>query len=202
MTEASELFEKFQEFWRAGKDARLSMECYAGKAWLSLHVHVHQQPPPPQPHLQRRQGPSRLRRRARREAARKSASAAEKAATTCESVQDKSSLNPDGETAEKAANDVTPTISGDEDKTPAAEKADHFPWKPNHQLNVLAMPWPIDNRAENHVLDEICTDEDYRQETGPTPQPLAPPNQCEVCGKSFGSSKALNNRISRNHQPP
>ena len=87
MTEASELFEKFQEFWRAGKDARLSMECYAGKAWLSLHVHVHQQPPPLQPHLQRRQGPSRLRRRARREAARKSASAAVKAATTCESVR-------------------------------------------------------------------------------------------------------------------
>ena len=26
MTEASELFGKFQEFWRAGKDARLSME--------------------------------------------------------------------------------------------------------------------------------------------------------------------------------
>ena len=50
MTEASELFGKFKELWHAGKNARLSMECYAGQAWLSLHIHLHQQPPP-QPNL-------------------------------------------------------------------------------------------------------------------------------------------------------
>ena len=59
MTAASELFEKFQELWHAGKNARLSMECYAGQAWLSLHIHLHQKPPP-QPHLHCRQGPSRF----------------------------------------------------------------------------------------------------------------------------------------------
>ena len=109
MTEASELFGKFKELWHAGKNARLSMECYAGQAWLSLHIHLHQQPPP-QPHLQRRQGPSRLRRRERREAARKSVSAAEKAVATCESSPDASTLDvpsPYIDTAEEAGNDVT-----------------------------------------------------------------------------------------------
>ena len=62
------------------------MECYAGQAWLSLHIHLPQQPPHRQ-HLQRRQGPSRLRRRARREAARKSGSAAVKAGAASESIQ-------------------------------------------------------------------------------------------------------------------
>ena len=78
--------------------------------------------------------------------------------------QDKSSLNPDEETAEEAANDVTPTISVAEDKTPAAEKAYYFvsPIKlspelrdAKHQLNVLAKPWSIDNRAEQAGA-ELC----------------------------------------------
>ena len=91
MTEASELFGKFKELWHAGKNA-----------------------PPPQPHLQRRQGPSRLRRRERREAARKSASAAEKAVKTCESSPDASTLDvpsPYIDTAEEAGNDVTTLLS-------------------------------------------------------------------------------------------
>ena len=210
MTEASELFVKFQELWRAGKNARLNMECYAGQAWLSLHIHLPQQPPP-QPHLQRRQGPSRLRRRARREAARKSASAAVKAATTSEAIPDAPA--PDISTAEEAG---TPAITVADKMIPEAEKADHSvsPVTPDHamqvppmledrkhQLNVLARPWPIPSKADHHVRDEICSDQDYRQQSSPSPQPLAPPNQCEVCGKSFGSSRALNNHVTRNHEP-
>ena len=77
--EATKVFKQFQEFWKAGKDARLNLECHAGEVWLQLHVHL-PQPPPHQsyhhPHLPR-QGPSRLRRRARRSEAREKA--AEKA---------------------------------------------------------------------------------------------------------------------------
>ena len=220
MTEASELFGKFKELWHAGKNARLSMECYAGQAWLSLHIHLHQQPPP-QPHLQRRQGPSRLRRRERREAARKSASAAEKAVATCESSPDASTLDvpsPNIDTAEEAGNDVTtPAIPVADEITPTAEKADHSvspvqlvahgiqdPPKlddSKHQLNVMARPWPVPSNVEHHVRDEMCSDQDYTQQSSPSPQPRAPPNQCEVCGKSFGSSTALNNHVTRNHRP-
>ena len=69
--EASEIFEKFQNLWRAGTNARLNLECHAGQVWMSLHVHL---PSPPtqqqQHHHRRRPGPSRLRRRARRAKAR------------------------------------------------------------------------------------------------------------------------------------
>ena len=41
------LINQFRQEWRAGKDARVQLECHAGHAWLSLHLHV-QYPPPPQ----------------------------------------------------------------------------------------------------------------------------------------------------------
>ena len=187
------------------------MESYAGQAWLSLHIHLPQQHPP-QPHLQRRQGPSRLGRRARREAARKSASAAVKAATTSEAIPDAPA--PDISTAEEAG---TPAITVADKMIPEAEKADHSvspvqlvahgiqdPPKLDdrkHQLNVMARPWPVPSNVEHHVRDEMCSDQDYTQQSSPSPQPRAPPNQCEVCGKSFGSSTALNNHVTRNHRP-
>ena len=219
MTAASELFGRFEELWHAGKNARLNMECYAGQAWLSLHIHLPHQPPH-QPHLQRRQGPSRLRRRARREAARKSGSAAVKAAAASESIPDVSTSNapsPDINSAEEAGNDISPAIPAANKMTPPAEKADpsvspavkpdHGMQAPpklqdrKHQLNVLARSWPIPSEADHHVRDEMCSDQDYRQQSSPSPQPLAPPNQCELCGKSFGSSRALNNHVTRNHEP-
>ena len=206
MTEASELFVNFQELWRAGKNACLNMECYAEQAWLSLHIHLSQQPPP-QPHLQRRQGPSRLRHRAGREAARERASrAAVKAATICESSPDASTVNapaPDINTAEEAGNEITPAVPLTNKTVPVAEKAIH-PVSPVQQvppkLNVLARPWSIPSKAEHHVPDELCSDKDYKQQSSPS-QPLSPPNQCEVCGKSFGSSKALNKHVIGNHEP-
>ena len=69
--EASEIFSKFQHFWRAGTNARLSMECHAGQVWMSLHVHLPSPlPQKQQQHHPRRPGPYRLRRRARRAKAR------------------------------------------------------------------------------------------------------------------------------------
>ena len=67
MTEAEELFATFQKLWRSGTNARLNVECHAGKVWASLHVSINL--PQPSPH-QKRSSPSRLRRRARRAATR------------------------------------------------------------------------------------------------------------------------------------
>ena len=33
----------------------------------------------------------------------------------------------------------------------------------------------------------------------PWPSPRAPSNQCEKCGKSFGSNRALTNHVAREH---
>ena len=62
--------------------------------------------------------------------------------------------------------------------------------KPHARLNVLAKPWP-------NVADEFCRDEIYMQDQ---PCPRAPSNQCEKCGKSFGSCRALGNHMIRDHQ--
>ena len=62
------LLDKFTSTWQAGKDARLFLECHAGQAWMHLHLHLSHPSPVKQHH--RRPGPSRLRRRARREEAR------------------------------------------------------------------------------------------------------------------------------------
>ena len=68
---------------------------------------------------------------------------------------------------------------------------EHVPQeKPHGRLNVLAKPWP-------NVLDEFCRDEIYFQDQ---PSPRAPSNQCEKCGKSFGSNRALNNHVTKEHQ--
>ena len=82
MTEVEELLAAFLKFQRSGTNARLSVECHAGKVWATLHVNINNQthpPPPPwqehQHHAHRRATPSRLRRRARRAAARDHAAA-------------------------------------------------------------------------------------------------------------------------------
>ena len=77
MAEAGALFNKFQQLWQAGKNARLNIECHSGQAWVSLHVHLPHPPHPPTVYHQhpRQHGPSRLLRRARREAARRTTTA-------------------------------------------------------------------------------------------------------------------------------
>ena len=62
MTEATEIFCKFQELWRAGTNARLSIECHAGKAWINLYVQPNQSPGPQYQQHHRRKGLSRVRR--------------------------------------------------------------------------------------------------------------------------------------------
>ena len=82
MTMAADLFKQFQIYWQAGTDARLHLECHAGKVWMNLQIHLNHPPPPPPPqrhHQQPRQSPSRMRRRARRAQARAAAAAVNKA---------------------------------------------------------------------------------------------------------------------------
>ena len=65
MTEIKELFHKFQDLWQAGSDACLNLECHAGQVWMKFQVKLCH-PPPPKHCPPSRQGPSRLRRNARR----------------------------------------------------------------------------------------------------------------------------------------
>ena len=90
---AAELFNQFQTYWRAGSDARLNLECHAGKVWMTLQINLNCPPPPPPPPYRQqqrpRQSPSRLRRRARRAETRAAAKAAEREATADVAVQTK-----------------------------------------------------------------------------------------------------------------
>ena len=200
MTDAAamqELFANFQQFWRSGKDAHLSMECHAGQAWLQLRVHL------PQPHQQqkpRRPGPSRIRRRARRTEAR---AVAEIAAATHGSAETFSKVVENDEPREKAvqANFLPPPqvsqIENVDDalkhptKTDDAEKPTTKTTNRASKLNVNANPWP-----RGDVEDVFCPDQHYLQQLH---EPQAPPNQCKFCGKTFGSSRALASHAKRDH---
>ena len=86
MTMAAELFKVFQTYWRAGLDARLNLECHAGKVRMNFQVQLNHPPPPlspyhsqhvpPPPHQRPRQSPSQVRRSARCAEARAAARAA------------------------------------------------------------------------------------------------------------------------------
>ena len=209
MTEATEIFCKFQELWRAGTNARLSIECHAGKAWINLHVQLNQ-PPPPGPQSKqhhRRQGPSRVRRRERRKQERLRANIAAKAVTPCENSESgdalaqNDSVHIDNAAVEAASEDVLlnsfEAVAEKADfQVSEAEVAQCAPAQAGaekHKLNVLAKPW------STHVQDELCSEEEYQQQSRASPR--APPNQCKICGKSFGSSKALNSHEMKYHQP-
>ena len=103
MAEAKQFFQKFQNLWQAGTDARLSLECHAGQVWLNLQVHLLHQPSPSEQHRQptRRQGPSRLRRLARRAEARAAKASATEAAVKV--VPTESVVNASNPTKEGAA---------------------------------------------------------------------------------------------------
>ena len=122
---------KFLNLWHSGQNARMSVECEAGQAYVNLHLHLgpadhekqeHQQP-------QKRAGPSRLRRRERRAQTRAEAAKADphpfsnptaeeagessKAAdNSAPSVAEKASANPGvKEAAVKAASDATTDVA-------------------------------------------------------------------------------------------
>ena len=74
---------KFWKLWRTGQNARMSVECQAGKATVNLQLdlglpHYHH----PQQHHEKQVGPSRLRRSARRAQARADAAVNAARATT------------------------------------------------------------------------------------------------------------------------
>ena len=61
---------KFQQLWKAGRDAHMDFETHAGKAWVNLRLGLGEYPSDSivkQHHL-KRLSPSRLRRRERRAA--------------------------------------------------------------------------------------------------------------------------------------
>ena len=79
-TELSSFVTKFANLWHSGKNACLSLECEAGEAIFNLQLRLqshHRQPQQVHPHYsaERKAGPSRLRRRARRAQARPTAAA-------------------------------------------------------------------------------------------------------------------------------
>ena len=204
MTEAEELFATFQKLWRSGTNARLHVECHAGKVCASLHVSFNL--PQPSPH-RKRSSPSRLRRRARRAATRAQAAGQAVASEvitvdnskndeTVDSLEEAGGDKPqtvtqtvlsDNQSQQKAVQ-ARPTANGSDTDSAAdvVEANEEEVVQPISKLNVLARPWPSGQQEEIH------------QDSKPIVR--VPSNQCEKCGKTFGSNRALRNHLTREHE--
>ena len=147
MTMATELFNQFQTYWQAGTDARLNLECHAGKVWMTLQINLHHPPPPPPLHRQHqhqsRQSPSRLKRRAKRaEARRAAAKAAASEVTKDVAVQTDDADNPS----------ACPVNSPSVPLPTSVDEQHHHP---------AAGEVAGQGNAE-HVPDVFCPDKDYQ----------------------------------------
>ena len=77
---------KFKSLWLTGQEAHLHVNSQKGQAWVTLSLGLGSPPPPPSPPFRPlRNGPSRQRRCARRQAAREDA--AEKADTAAQNIE-------------------------------------------------------------------------------------------------------------------
>ena len=159
-----DLIQKFQQLWRAGNIARLSLECRGGQGWANLHVklpdsppHLHQHGPhypAPPAHSRRRPGPSRMRRRARRAEARKGA--AEEAAVNVEPTEEvtiQAENIPLADAAAEAATAYIPPLLPSDVHQPA-EEAD----KAQQQQHFEEVP----EQGVPDARDAFCPDFEYK----------------------------------------
>ena len=137
---------KFAELWHSGRNASLALECGAGEATINLQLRLgshplHLQQPQhyqgPQHHLERRVGPSRLRRRARRAQAREVAAEQAAAAALQASASSSSTTN---DKADQAALNLQQRAEKDVqvDVILSAEEAVHAE-HPKAKVNVDAV---------------------------------------------------------------
>ena len=196
MTEIKELFHKFQDLWQAGSDACLNLECHAGQVWMKFQVKVCH-PPPPKHRRSSRQGPSRLRRRARRADERAaSAQVAEKVPTKEVAAQ----ATPTPPHQHHVAVQATPSPPHQHHvAVQAAPPPRHQhnvavqaapPQRHQHHVAVQAVPVPLLHRqqqavavraspqqqvlhSQHTVYDALCPDDEYLPGLGQLPRVTA-----------------------------
>ena len=171
----TELLTKFNQFCRAGKNARLSLECRDGQVWAYLHVQLPRHHAAPAQH-HRRPGPSRLRRRARRAAARKNA--AEEVAENSDNIREVVTQADNIQSADAAAQaptaDVSPLFILDRDQPADEEAAGHVvqqqhiePQIPEEGVTLAKDVFCPDNEYQTAVQAEHARDRDVLLRTQP-----------------------------------
>ena len=197
MTDAAEmqdLFTKFKHLWQSGNDAHLSLECHAGQAWLHLRLHLpHCHQDSQQPFQSKRKpGSSRLRRCERRAKARADAGNAAAAIVptetnpevkkTCDVAVQAEVILPPHVVHPTPTENVDDTLGHPTEPEEADVKSaiTETTSRTAPPLNANAIPWP-----QGDVKDVFCPDVQYLQQLL---QPQVPTNQCNICGKTFGSS--------------
>ena len=142
---------KFKHLWHSGVNAHLDVRTHAGNAWVSLHVQLghapgplhHQLYPTSAPSSRSKNSPSRQRRRARREAARKEkAEEAVKITATNENVSE----------AENAKENVSHFVGVAEEASTAEETSTSEEASTAEEASTV---------VEKHVSDELCPDDVY-----------------------------------------
>ena len=139
VTELNTFVQKFQQLWSAGITAHLDLDTHAGQAWVGLRApgHLHHLHPFPQA-FKKQDSPSRQRRRARREAARKTK--AEKVPTSNENAEE--------------ANLVEETDKCENDRSECSDHLDQ-----NEKTLTDAAEEASDK--DMNVADELCPDEEF-----------------------------------------
>ena len=161
----TELLEKFHQFCRAGKNARLSLECHGGQAWANLHVQLQLPPHHAAPaQYQRRPGPSRLRRRARRAAARKLA--AEEAAQNTDYTEKVDTVQSVDAAAEAATADLPPLQLAAEQAADQVVQQQHGEHQiPEEGVTLVTDVFCPDNEYQTAVQVEHARDQDLPPST-------------------------------------
>ena len=150
VNEIDSLIQKFHQLWSAGVSAHLDLDTHAGEAWVGLRVRLGPSPAPGHLHhhfkpFQKHESPSRQRRRARRDAARRAK--AEESAVQVVTAKD----------AEKVSSGVTESVAKEVVKK-AFHVVDVVCSDVDYSVNNLC-----DEVAEDFV-DELYSEEEYTKQ--------------------------------------
>ena len=157
VTELDSFIKKFHQLWSAGVSAHLDLDTHAGRAWVGLRVQLGHAPgllqhnlhPPFTKPFQKGDSPSRLRRRVRREAARK---AKAEEATNKENADQKVT-----EDAKKVDSNEENT-SHENDRNQSADHSDQN----DKTLTVTAEEA---TSQAMRIADELCPDKEFEVAT-------------------------------------
>ena len=179
---------KFRELWRDGKDARFTVECHAGQAWMSIHHRLPYPPPSSSQPSRSQPSPSRLRRRARRAHAR--AVAEQAAATSVHAAADDEPVKSDVAVQTEKLKTVDATVqvdSQEEQSGPAplppepSQDQHHHHCQAGHEHRQAVVHVDQKQQEQPNYFNSFSNSRIPQLDGNVSPDPQC--SQCNVCQK-------------------